>query len=58
MTIRTWMIGLGTAVACVWAFSCGTIVTTASCEDWPCGNTCENDSGCLEGCVCLDGVCQ
>jgi heme A synthase len=37
----------------------------AACEDWPCGNECENQEYCLDDCVCTEsedtdawGICQ
>ena len=26
--------------------------------EWPCGNECLNDAGCLSDCICLEGYCQ
>ncbi len=46
------MLLMGAIAVGAWVLSFAVVANEALCEDWPCGNECENDSGCLKGCYC------
>ncbi len=58
MSFKRWMLLMGAIVTAAWVMSFAVLANEALCEDWPCGNECENDSGCLDTCYCDKGICS
>lgn len=56
--VKHWIILMGAISVGAWVFSCAVLTQEGYCDDSLCGNSCENDAGCLSDCICIEAICE